>query len=140
MKLSSGFWQTYKEVPADAEIPSHRLMMRAGLIQKSAAGIYNYLPFLVRTIRKVEEIVRSEMDKISYEVTMSVVTPGELWKESGRWDVMGGEMLKFKDKRDRDLCISPTNEETITDIFRGVVKSYKNLPTSLYQINTKFRD
>jgi len=141
MKLSKSFWQTYKEVPADAVIPSHQLMMRAGLIHKSAAGLYSYLPMGYRSIRKVEQIVREEMDKAGcHELLMTVVTPGELWQETGRWDKMGGEMLKFKDKADRDLCISPTNEETVTDIFRKTVKSYKDLPVTLYQINTKFRD
>jgi prolyl-tRNA synthetase len=141
MKLSNGFWQTYKDTPADAVIPSHQLMMRAGLIHKSAAGLYNYLPMGYRSIRKVEQIVREEMDKAGcHELLMTVVTSGELWKETGRWDKMGGEMLKFKDKGDRDLCISPTNEEAVTDIFRNLVKSYKELPVTLYQINTKFRD
>ncbi|WP_412463475.1 proline--tRNA ligase [Halobacteriovorax sp. RT-2-6] len=141
MILSKGFWQTYKEVPADATIASHQLMMRAGLIHKSAAGLYNYLPMGYRSIRKVEQIVREEMDKAGcYEMLMSVVTPGELWQETGRWDKMGGEMLKFKDKADRDLCISPTNEEAITDVFRKTIKSYKDLPLTVYQINTKFRD
>lgn len=141
MKLSKGFWQTYKETPADAEITSHKLMIRAGLIHKSGSGLYNYLPMGYRSIRKVENIVREELNKIgSQELLMSVVTPGELWQETGRWDKMGDLMLKFKDKADRDLCISPTNEEAITDIFRKTVKSYKQLPVSLYQINTKFRD
>jgi len=141
MKLTKSFWQTYKEVPADAVIPSHQLMMRAGLIHKSAAGLYSYLPMGYRAIRKVEQIVREEMDKAGcHELLMTVVTPGELWQETGRWDKMGGEMLKFKDKADRDLCISPTNEEAVTDIFRKTVKSYKDLPVALYQINTKFRD
>lgn len=141
MKLSRGFWQTYKETPADAEIPSHRLMLRAGLIHKVGAGIYNYLPMGYRVVRKIEQIVREEMDRAGcYELLMSVVTPGELWQESGRWSAMGGEMLTFKDKNERDLCISPTNEETVTDIFRKTVKSYKELPLTLYQINTKFRD
>ncbi|GAB4009676.1 MAG: proline--tRNA ligase [Bdellovibrio sp.] len=141
MKLSNAFWQTYKENPAEAEIPSHRLMLRAGLIQKSAAGIYNYLPFGYRVVRKIEKIVREEMDRIGcQELLMSVVTPGELWQESKRWDVMGDEMLKFKDKAKRDLCISPTNEEAVVDIFRKTIKSYKQLPVTLYQINTKFRD
>ena len=141
MKLTKSFWQTYKEVPADAVIPSHQLMMRAGLIHKSAAGLYSYLPMGYRAIRKVEQIVREEMDKAGcHELLMTVVTPGELWQETGRWDKMGGEMLKFKDKADRDLCISPTNEEAVTDIFRKTVKSYKDLPVALYRINTKFRD
>jgi prolyl-tRNA synthetase len=141
MKLSKSLWQTYKETPAEAEIPSHQLMLRAGLLHKSGAGLYHYLPFVYRSIRKVEQIVREEMDAIDgQELIMSVVTPGELWQESGRWDVMGDLMLKFKDKGDRDLCISPTNEETVTDIFRKGVKSYKQLPINVYQINTKFRD
>ncbi|MBC7712466.1 MAG: proline--tRNA ligase [Rhizobacter sp.] len=141
MKLSQGFWQTYKEVPADAEIASHQLMIRTGLIHKSGAGLYNYLPMGLRSIRKVEKIIREELDAIGcFEITMSVVTPGELWQETGRWDKMGGLMLRFKDKKNADLCISPTNEETVTDIFRSTVKSYKQLPVTLYQINTKFRD
>lgn len=141
MKLSQGFWQTYKEVPADAEIPSHQLMIRAGLIHKSGAGLYNYLPMGLRSIRKVENIIREELNKIGcFEITMSVVTPGELWQETGRWDKMGGLMLRFKDKKEADLCISPTNEEAVTDIFRKTIKSYKQLPVKLYQINTKFRD
>lgn len=141
MKLSKSFWKTFKEKPSDAEIPSHVLMSRAGLISKSGAGIYNFLPFGLRVIKKIEGIIRNRLDEIdSMEVSMSVVTPGELWQESGRWQGFGSEMLKFKDKVDRDLCISPTNEEAITDIFRKSVKSYKDLPISLYQINTKFRD
>jgi prolyl-tRNA synthetase len=141
MKLSKGYWQTYKEVPSDAEIPSHQLMIRSGLIHKSGSGLYNYLPVGLRSIRKVEKIIREELDKIGcHEITMSVVTPGELWQETGRWDKMGDLMLRFKDKKDSDLCISPTNEEAVTDIFRKTVKSYKQLPVALYQINTKFRD
>jgi prolyl-tRNA synthetase len=141
MKLSQGFWQTYKEVPADAEIPSHQLMLRAGLIHKSGSGLYNYLPMGLRSIRKVENIIRQELDKIGcFEIAMTVVTPGELWQETGRWDKMGGLMLRFKDKKDADLCLSPTNEEAVTDIFRKTTKSYKQLPVKLYQINTKFRD
>ena len=141
MRLSTVFWQTYKEVPADAEIPSHQLMVRAGLIHKTGSGLYSYLPFGYRSIRKFEQIVREEMDKAGcHEISMSVVTPGELWKESGRWDAMGDQMVKFQDKGSRDLCLSPTNEEAVTDIFRKTIKSYKNLPVSLYQINTKFRD
>jgi len=141
MKLTRSIWQTFKEVPAEAEIPSHQLMIRAGLIHKSGSGLYTYMPFGYKVIRKIEQIVREEMNAVdSQEVLMSVVTPGELWQESGRWEKMGGLMLKFKDKGDRDLCISPTNEEAITDVFRKTVKSYKQLPQSVYQINTKFRD
>jgi len=116
-------------------------MIRTGLIHKSGSGLYNYLPMGLRSIRKVENIIREELDKIGcFEITMSVVTPGELWQETGRWDKMGGLMLRFKDKKNADLCISPTNEETVTDIFRSTIKSYKQLPVTLYQINTKFRD
>lgn len=141
MRLTKAFWQTYKEVPADAEIPSHQLMLRSGLIHKSGSGLYNYLPMGLRSIRKVENIIREELNKIGCnEITMTVVTPGELWQETGRWDKMGGLMLRFKDKKEADLCISPTNEEAVTDIFRKTVKSYKQLPVGFYQINTKFRD
>ena len=141
MKLTRSIWQTYKEVPAEAEIPSHQLMIRAGLIHKTGSGLFTYMPFGYKVIRKVESIVREEMNKIdSQEIQMSVVTPGELWQESGRWEKMGDLMLKFKDKGERDLCISPTNEEAVTDVFRKTVKSYKQLPQSVYQINTKFRD
>ena len=141
MKLSTGFWQTYKEAPQDAEIVSHRLMVRAGLIQKASSGLYNYLPMGLRSIQKVEQIVREEHNKAGmFELTMTVVTPGALWKETKRWDKMGDLMLKFQDKRGRDLCLSPTNEEAIVDIFRRTIKSYKQLPVGLYQINTKYRD
>ncbi len=141
MKLSRSIWQTYKEVPAEAEIPSHQLMIRAGLIYKSGSGLYTYMPFGYKVIRKVEQIVREEMDAIdSQEILMSMVTPGELWQESGRWEKMGDLMIRFTDKGERDLCLSPTNEETVTDVFRKTVKSYKQLPQSVYQINTKFRD
>lgn len=141
MKLSKSVWQTYKEVPAEAEIPSHQLMVRAGLIHKLGSGLYSYMPFAMKVIKKIEGIIREELDAIdSQEVQMTVVTPSELWKESGRWDKMGDEMLRCKDKGEREICLSPTNEEAITDIFRKSVKSYKSLPTSLYQINTKFRD
>lgn len=141
MKLSKSVWQTYKEIPNEAEIPSHQLMLRAGLIHKMGSGLYTYMPFAYRTVRKIENIVREEMDAIGgQEVLMNVVTPGELWQESGRWEKMGNLMLKFLDKADRDLCISPTNEEAVTDVFRKTVKSYKQLPVTLYQINTKFRD
>jgi prolyl-tRNA synthetase len=141
MRLTKSIWLTYKDSPNDAVVPSHQLMMRAGLIHKSAAGLYSYLPFAYRVIRKIENIVREEMDSIgSQEILMTVVTAGDVWQESGRWDKMGDQMLKFKDKNDRDLCISPTNEESVTDIFRNTIKSYKQLPQSVYQINTKFRD
>ena len=144
MILSQNLWTTYKEAPQDAQIPSHILMMRAGLIHKSAMGIYNYLPIGLKAIKKVERIVREEMDKISCEFNASVVTPGELWQESQRWEDMGTGagriMLTFQDKREQDLCIGPTHEEAVVDIFRSCIKSYKQLPLSLYQITTKFRD
>jgi prolyl-tRNA synthetase len=141
MKLSKSIWQTYKEIPAEAEIPSHQLMVRAGLIHKMGSGLYSYMPFAYRIIRKIEQIVREEMDRAGgQEILMNVVTPAELWQESGRWAKMGDLMLKFNDKAQRELCISPTNEEAVTDIFRKTVKSYKQLPITVYQINTKFRD
>lgn len=141
MKLSQSGWVTFKEVPKDAEIISHQLQIRAGLIHKVGAGIYNYMPFAVRILRKIKNIVREEMDAVGgQEITMSMVTPSELWKESGRWDVMGPNMARFKDRNSKDLCLSPTNEETVSDIFRSFVQSYKQLPVTYYQINTKFRD
>lgn len=141
MRLSQGFWQTYKEPPTDAEIPSHILMMRAGMLHKAASGLYNYLPMGLRIIQKVEQIIREEHEKFGfYECKMTMVTPGDLWKETGRWDKMAGVMLRAKDKNDRDVCLSPTNEEAISEIFRKTIKSYKQLPLALYQINTKFRD
>lgn len=140
MKLSQGFWQTYKEVPKDAEIASHQLMLRAGLMHKSGAGLYNFLPVGLKVVQKIEKVVREELNKAGcFETLMTVVTPGELWEESGRWEKMS-EMAKFEDKAGRNVCLSPTNEEAITDIFRKTISSYKNLPVTLYQINTKFRD
>jgi prolyl-tRNA synthetase len=141
MRLSQGYWQTYKEIPSDAEITSQQLMMRAGLIYKTSAGLYTYLPMAFRSLKKVEKIVREELDKIGcFEIQMPVMTPAELWHETGRWETMGPQMLKVKDRAERDLCMSPTNEETVTDLFRRTVNSYKQLPVCLYQINTKFRD
>lgn len=141
MKLSQGFWQTYKESPNDAEIISHKLMVRAGLIHKMSSGIYTYLPMMNRVLHKVTKIIRDELEKANcYEVMMSVVTPSELWKESGRWDDFGPEILKATDRAERELCLSPTNEESVVDVFRKSIKSYKQLPVNLYQINTKFRD
>jgi prolyl-tRNA synthetase len=108
MRLSQGFWQTYKETPNDAEIASHQLMMRAGLIHKTAGGLYTYLPMAFRSIKKIEKIVREELDRIGcFEVQMSVITPAELWKETGRWEAMGPQMLKIKDRAERELCVSP---------------------------------
>ena len=141
MRLSKSGWVTFKEVPKEAEVISHQLQLRAGLIHKISGGIYNYMPFAVRILRKIKEIVRQEMDSIDcQEITMSVVTPSELWKETKRWDIMGPLMARFKDRSEKELCISPTNEETVTDIFRSFIHSYKQLPITYYQINTKFRD
>ncbi len=141
MKLSNGFWQTYKEIPNDAEVVSHQMMIRAGMIHKSSAGLYAYLPMGLRCVQKVEKIVREELNKAGcHELMMPVVTPSELWKESGRWDLFGPEMLRAKDRAGREVCLSPTNEEAITDIFRKTINSYKQLPVTLYQINTKYRD
>ncbi|MFP5384965.1 MAG: proline--tRNA ligase [Bacteriovoracia bacterium] len=141
MRLSTGYWQTLKETPSDADVVSQQLMMRAGLMYKTGAGLYTYLPMAFRSLKKVERIIREELDRINcFEVTMPVVTPSELWQESGRWDGMGGQMLKAIDRAERQVCISPTNEETVTDLFRKTVNSYKQLPVCLYQINTKFRD
>lgn len=141
MKLSQYFWQTTKEIPNDAEIISHQLMIRSGLIHKSSSGLYNLLPMGLRIVQKIKNVVRQELDKVGcQELLMTMITPSELWKESGRWEKFGPTMLKAKDRQNRDVCLSPTNEETITDIFRKNVKSYKQLPVTLYQINTKFRD
>jgi prolyl-tRNA synthetase len=141
MRLSQGYWQTLKETPNDADVVSQQLMMRAGLIYKTGAGLYTLQPMAFRAYKKIENIVREEMDRINcFEVLMPVITPAELWQESGRWDAMGGQMLKMKDRAERELCVSPTNEETVTDLFRRTVNSYKQLPVCLYHINTKFRD
>jgi prolyl-tRNA synthetase len=132
---------TLKEDPAEAEVISHKLMMRAGMIRKIAAGIYTYLPLGWRTVRKVAEIVRQEMDKaFAQEVLLPIVQPAELWMESGRWDYYGKELLRLKDRHGREFCLGPTAEEVITDLVRREVKSYRQLPINLYQIQTKFRD
>lgn len=141
MRYSKFFLTTLKEDPADAEVISHKLMVRAGMIRKLAAGIYNYLPLGLRSIRKVENIVREEMNRAgAIELLMPSVLPAELWKESGRWDKYGKELLRFKDRAEREFCLGPTHEEIITDIVRREIRSYKQLPVNLYQIQTKFRD
>jgi prolyl-tRNA synthetase len=141
MKASQFFVSTLKEAPADAEVVSHKLMMRAGMIKKLGAGIYNYMPMGLRVIRKVEAIVREEMNRAgAVELTMPVVQPAELWQETGRFAKMGPELLRIKDRHDRDFVIQPTSEEVVTDIARQEIKSYKQLPKNLYQIQTKFRD
>ncbi|MGV6825904.1 MAG: proline--tRNA ligase [bacterium] len=141
MRTSQFPLQTLKETPSDAEIASHQLMLRAGLIRKLAAGLYTWLPLGLRVLRKVENIVRSEMDKSgALEVSMPVVQPSELWEESGRWHQFGPELLRIKDRHDRDFCLGPTHEEIITDLARHDLRSYKQLPINYYQIQTKFRD
>ncbi len=141
MRLSRFHLATLKEVPADAEIASHRLMLRAGMIRKLAAGIYTWLPLGLRVLRKVEAIVRAEMDRAgAQEVLASMVVPAELWQESGRYNKYGPELLRLKDRHQRDFVLGPTHEEVITDLVRRDIKSYRQLPINLYQIQTKFRD
>jgi prolyl-tRNA synthetase len=141
MKASQTFLATLKEAPADAEIVSHQLMVRAGLIRKLSAGIYNYLPLGLKVIRKVENIIREEMNRAgAIELLMPIVQPAELWQETGRWEKMGPELLRIKDRHERDYLIQPTSEEVITDLARSEIRSYKQLPVNFYQIQTKFRD
>jgi len=132
---------TLKESPADAEIASHQLMLRAGLIRKLAAGLYNWLPMGIRILHKVEAVIREEMNRAgALEVLMPAVQPAELWQESGRWEHYGPELARFHDRHGREFCLGPTHEEIITALARGEIKSYKQLPVNFYQIQTKFRD
>ncbi len=141
MRYSEMFLPTGREVPSDAEVISHQLMIRAGMIRKLTSGIYSYLPLGYRVIRKVEQIVREEMNKASaQEVFMPMVQPAELWQESGRWEYYGKELLRFQDRHERKYCLGPTHEEVITDLVRNDIKTYRQLPRNLYQIQTKFRD
>src|SRR5437763_4763002 len=141
MRTSKFFIATQKEVPAEAEIVSHRLMLRASLIRRLSAGIYTWLPLGLRVLRKVEAIVREEMNRAgAMELAMPVVQPAELWQESRRWQEYGPELLRFKDRHERDFVIQPTSEEVVTELARGELKSYRRLPTHFYQIQTKFRD
>lgn len=141
MRASQFFISTLKEAPADADITSQKLMMRAGFIRKQAAGIYSWMPMGLRVLRKVESIIREEMNRAgSIEVSLPVVQPAELWQETGRWDAMGAELLRFKDRHERDFALQPTAEEVITDIARRELRSYRALPKNFYQIQTKFRD
>lgn len=141
MKASQFFISTLKEAPADAEVVSHRLMTRAGMIKKLGAGIYSYMPMGLRVIQRVEKIVREEMNRAgAVELTMPVVQPAELWQETGRFEKMGPELLRIKDRHDRDFVVQPTSEEVVTDIARQELRSYKQLPRNFYQIQTKFRD
>ncbi len=141
MRASRFFISTLKEAPSDAEIVSHKLMMRAGMIRRLGAGIYNYMPMGLRVIRKVENIVREEMDRAgAIELLMPLVQPAELWQETGRWDKMGPELLRLKDRHGREFAFQPTSEEVVTDIARSEIKSYRQLPVNFYHIQTKFRD
>ncbi len=141
MKMSMYLIPTLKEDPADAEVISHKLMLRAGMIRKLTSGVYSYLPLGLRSLKKVQQIVREEMDAAgALEVFLPAVQPAELWEESGRWEIYGKELLRFKDRHGRDCCLGPTHEEVITDLVRRDVRSYKELPLNLYQIQTKFRD
>jgi prolyl-tRNA synthetase len=141
MRYSRYFIPTLKEIPADAETASHRLMLRAGLIRKLTSGIYTYLPAGLRSIKKVENIIREEMNRSgAVELLMPAVQPAELWRESGRWDYYGRELLRFKDRHDRDSCLGPTHEEVITDLVRREIRSYRQMPITFYQIQNKFRD
>src|SRR5437868_2535316 len=141
MRVSRFFLSTLKEAPAEAELISHRLMLRAGMIKRLAAGIYTWMPLGLRVLRKVEAVVRDEMNRAgAIELLMPVVQPGELWQESGRWDKYGPDLLRIKDRHQRDFVIQPTSEEVITDIARKELKSYKQLPINFYHIQNKFRD
>ena len=141
MKMSKLFVQTLREFPSDAEVISHKLLARAGYIRKLTSGVYNYLPLMWRVLKKIENIVREEMDKAgAQELLMPFVQPKELWEESGRWEVYGRELMRLKDRHDREMCLGPTHEEIITSIARDGLKSYKQLPVNLYQIQSKFRD
>ncbi|MDD5476280.1 MAG: proline--tRNA ligase [Syntrophales bacterium] len=141
MRYSEMLLPTTKETPSDAEVTSHQLMLRAGMIRKLAGGIYSYLPLGYRTIKKVEAIIREEMDRAgAQEIFMPAVQPSELWQESGRWQQYGKELLRLRDRHNRDYCIGPTHEEVVTDIVRNEIQTYRQLPKNLYQIQTKFRD
>ena len=141
MKTSNLLLATQRENPSDAETISHKLMLKAGLIRQVASGVYNWLPLGVKVLRKVENIVRREMENSgAQEILMPMVQPGELWKESGRWQQYGQELLIFEDRHDREFCLGPTHEEVITDLCRNEIRSYKQLPVIFYQIQTKFRD
>jgi len=141
MRVSEFPLSTLKETPSDAEVISHQLMLRAGMIQRLAAGIYTWMPLGLRVLRKVERIVREEMEAAgSLEMLMPAVQPAELWQESGRWQAYGPELLRLSDRHAREFCFGPTHEEVITDIARREIRSYKQLPLNYYQIQTKFRD
>ncbi|WP_428379965.1 proline--tRNA ligase [Olsenella sp. Marseille-QA0557] len=139
--MSRLYAPTLKEDPAEAELASHRLLLRAGMIRRTASGLYSYLPLAWRSLRKIEEVIREEMETIgAQEMLVPMLTPGELWHESGRWDAYGPELMRMHDRHDREFCLGPTHEETFTDLVRNELRSYKQLPVTLYQIQDKFRD
>ncbi len=141
MRASQLLIATLKETPADADIVSHQLMLRAGMIRRLNSGLYTWLPLGLRTLRKVENIIREEMNRAgAQEVLMPAIQPAELWQESGRWDQYGNLLLRIRDRHDRDFCYGPTHEEVITDLVRNELRSYKQVPSNFYQIQTKFRD
>ncbi|MGB5310292.1 MAG: proline--tRNA ligase, partial [Arenicellales bacterium] len=141
MRTSQFLLSTLKETPADAEIISHQLMLRAGMIRRVAAGVYNWLPLGLRVLRKAEAIIREEMDRAGcQELLMPAIQPAELWQESGRWEEYGPELLRLTDRHQREFCFGPTHEEVITDLIRREIRSYRQLPATFYQIQTKFRD
>ena len=141
MKMSKMFMPTLKEIPADAEITSHQLMVRSGMIKKMTSGVYNQLPMGLRVFKKIEQIIREELNKKDcQEILCAALLPSELWKESGRWTAMGEEMFRLKDRTEREYCLGPTHEEAFTDIIRQEITSYKQLPLNLYQIQVKYRD
>ena len=141
MRFTKSYIKTLKETPKEAEIASHQLLLRSGMIKKLTSGVYSYMPLGLRALHKIESIVRRELDRAgAQEVLMPVLQPAELWKESGRWDVMGPLMMKLQNRAERDFVLGPTHEEVVTDIIRNDITSYKQLPVNLYQIQTKFRD
>ena len=141
MRLTQFFLNTLREAPSEAELTSHQLMLRAGLIKKLGSGLYSWLPLGFRVLKKIENIIREEMERAgALELLMPAIQPAELWSESGRWELFGAQMLKIKDRHEREFCFGPTHEEVITDIARQEIKSYRQLPVNLYQIQTKFRD
>ncbi|HBG30179.1 MAG TPA: proline--tRNA ligase, partial [Gammaproteobacteria bacterium] len=141
MRASAFHLSTTREIPAGAETVSHQLMLRAGMIRQLASGLYTWLPLGLRVLRRVEQIVREEMDRSgALELLMPVVQPAELWQESARWEQYGPELLRFTDRHQRPFCLGPTHEEVITDLFRREIRSHRQLPVNFYQIQTKFRD
>jgi len=141
MRWSRAFIPTLKEDPADAEVASHRLMLRAGMLRQVARGIYSYLPLCQRVILKIDAIVREELDRIgAIELMLPILHPAELWQETGRWDLYGPLMMRLSDRHEREYALGPTHEEVVTDLVRKEVRSYRQLPLSLYQIQTRFRD